>query len=485
MSRRDHRQASRHRARTDAANIGCNSWKQPRPAFRSIFLWSIASVACAVIAAAGPLYTALAGHGNFRGGAVGGVSIDAEGVLRSVTVDAKQSFRRIMLRDLKPAGEQLNAPVELRKVSLRGIEAAIAGAKPENFNRLPDEVKYLAGLQRIQYIVLSPEDNDILLVGPAEGWKVDDGGNVIGVTTGQPVLQLEDLAMAFRTVNAARQGGISCSIDPTPQGQQNLRKFLSTQRQMSPNTLTGMQQALGAQTITVTGVPGDSHFARVLVAADYHMKRIAMNLDPSPVKGLVGFLDLVKAQNVRLTNMMPRWWLACNYQPLLRSEDGLVWELRGPGVKAMTEDEVINADGTYSQTGKENPVARKWADMMTERYEQLSAKNAVFGDLRNVMDMCVIAALIQKEGLMDKAGCSLPRISDSAFPLAAMKWPVPKSVATQCSFIKRDREYVVTASGGVQIDSFAAADRVQVDDTIKSIRDRSVAGRSPSTFWWN
>jgi len=174
----------------------------------------------AIIAAAGPLYTALAGHGNFRGGAVGGVSIDAEGVLRSVTVDAKQSFRRIMLRDVKPAGTQLNAPVELRNVSLRGLEAAIAGAKPENFNQLPDEVKYLAGLQRIQYLVLSPEDNDILLVGPAEGWKVDDGGNVIGVTTGQPVLQLEDLAMAFRTVNAARQGGISCSIDPTPEGHQ-------------------------------------------------------------------------------------------------------------------------------------------------------------------------------------------------------------------------------------------------------------------------
>jgi len=445
----------------------------------------LACVACAVLAVGGSLYTAFAGHGNFRGGAVGGVSIDTEGVLRSVTVDAKQAFRRIMLRDLKPAAAQLNAPVELRKVSLKGLEAAIAGANAENFNQLPDEVKYLAGLQRIQYVVLSPEENDILLVGPAEGWKVDDGGNVIGVTTGQPVLQLEDLAMAFRTVNAARRGGISCSIDPTPEGQQNLRKFLSTQRQMSPNTLVGMQQALGPQTITLTGVPGDSHFARVLVAADYHMKRIAMNLDPSPVKGLVGFLDLVKAQNVRITNLMPRWWLACNYEPLLRSEDGLVWELRGPGVKAMTEDEVINQDGTYTQTGKESPVARKWADMMTERYEQLSAKNAVFGDLRNVMDMCVVAALIQKEGLMDKAGCILPRIADADFQLAAMKWPVPKAVATQCSFIKRDREYIVTASGGVQIDSFGAADRVKVDNAIKSVGERSLASRSNATFWWN
>ncbi len=481
MNRRDHRPATPSRP-SRSRRLPANPNSPSRAArFARVFAWAVA----ALLAAAGPLYTALAGHGNFRGGAVGGVSIDAEGVLRSVTMDAKQSFRRIMLRDVKAAGAELNAPVELRKVSLKGLEAAIAGTRPENFNQLPDEVKYVAGLQRIQYVVLAPEDNDILLVGPAEGWKGDDGGNVIGVTTGQPVLQLEDLAMAFRTVNAARQGGISCSIDPTPQGQQNLRKFLATERRMGPNTLTGMQQALGPQTITVTGVPSDSHFARVLVAADYHMKRIAMNLDPSPVKGLVGFLDLVKAQNVRITNLMPRWWLACNYQPLLRSEDGLVWELRGPGVKAMTEDEIVNQDGTFTQTGKENPVARKWADMMTERYEQLSAKNAVFGDLRNVMDMCVVAALIQKEELMEKAGCSLPRISDAGFPLAAMKWPVPKSVATQCSFIKRDREYVVTASGGVQIDSFGVADRVQINDAIKSVRERSLASRSATAFWWN
>jgi hypothetical protein len=86
---------------------------------------------------------------------------------------------------------------------------------------------------------------------------------------------------------------------------------------------------------------------------------------------------------------------------------------------------------------------------------------------------------------MEKAGCSLPRIADADFPLAAMKWPVPKAVATQCSFIKRDREYVVTASGGVQIDSFGIANRVQVDNAIKTIRDRSLASRSNSAFWWN
>ena len=66
----------------------------------------------------------------------------------------------------------LGETVELRKVPLRHLESAI-----EEFNKagkaLPDEVRFLGGLQRIRYVLVYPEQNDILLVGPGEGWKVD------------------------------------------------------------------------------------------------------------------------------------------------------------------------------------------------------------------------------------------------------------------------------------------------------------------------
>ena len=77
-----------------------------------------------------------------------------------------------------------------------------------------------------------------------------------------------------------------------------------------------MQESLGMQKVTLNGAPSDSHFARVLVAADYHMKRIAMNLDPSPVKGLPGFLDMMKVTNTKLDDMMPRlggWSVTTNH----------------------------------------------------------------------------------------------------------------------------------------------------------------------------
>ncbi|MFM9114771.1 MAG: DUF1598 domain-containing protein, partial [Planctomycetota bacterium] len=297
---------------------------------------------------------AIGGVNGFRNGAVGGISVDPNGVVSNVKVEDRDAFRQALIKTVKRAPDQLNRPVEMRMVSLKGLEAALVDVRNNQQMELPDEVKFLAGLQRIQYVLVVPEEKDILLVGPGEGWKVNDQGDVVGVTTGRPVLQLEDLIVVFRSMQTARNEGISCSIDPTPAGRQSLDRFLKTQKVMRPDTLQGIQKALGPQEITLKGIPTDSHVARVLVAADYHMKRLAMNLEKAPIANFPGFLDLLVAKKARLDNMMPRWWLACNYEPLVRSEDSLTWELRGPGVKAMTEDDIIAADGTVTGSGRKS-----------------------------------------------------------------------------------------------------------------------------------
>ena len=38
---------------------------------------------------------------------------------------------------------------------------------------LSDDMKYLAGLQHIQYVFVYPELGDIVLAGPGEGWKIN------------------------------------------------------------------------------------------------------------------------------------------------------------------------------------------------------------------------------------------------------------------------------------------------------------------------
>ena len=107
-----------------------------------------------------------------------------------------------------------------------------------------------------------------------------------------------------------------------------------------------MKNAFGPQKISAAGAPPTSHFARVLVAADYRMKRLAMNLDRSPVAGMPSYVELIRNTRQLAGNTNPRDWLACNYQPVAKADDGLAWELRGQGVKCLTEDDIVAQDGT-------------------------------------------------------------------------------------------------------------------------------------------
>ncbi|HTN76951.1 MAG TPA: DUF1598 domain-containing protein [Pirellulaceae bacterium] len=419
---------------------------------------------------------------NFRGNNVGGVSIDAKGVVSGPSLDGRNANLQQMRQDIKKPAADLARPVELRMVSLRGLEAAVADAQKNKMGVLPDEVRFLAGIQRIQYVFVYPEANDIILAGPGEGWKVRDDATVVGVTTDRPVVLFDDLIVALRTSKAAREASISCSIDPTPEGRRNLDAFLAKQKTFNPTIPAQIEKAMGPQVITLTGVPTDSHLARVLVAADYRMKRIAMHLDPSPIKELPSFISMMQAKKSISKDMMPRWWLACNYEPLGRSEDGLAWELRGPGVKCMTEDDFIGADGGVKGSGKQNPMALAWANQMTEVYDKLAVKDPVFGDLRNVMDLCVVAALIDKEEMLSKAKLELPLLMSETDGYEYEKWNSPKQIATQSSFLKAGREYIITASGGVEVTSWEVASKSEVSEKVGQTRAGAKAPEGAS--WW-
>ena len=116
--------------------------------------------------------------------AVGGIIVDPNGAVRLPTVSERQEMLTQVREQAAKNAPELNARTELRKVSLRALEAALTDLLAGNQERLPDEVIYLAGLQRVQYILVYPEQNDIVLAGPGEGWRFDDNGIAVGVTTG-------------------------------------------------------------------------------------------------------------------------------------------------------------------------------------------------------------------------------------------------------------------------------------------------------------
>jgi hypothetical protein len=426
---------------------------------------------------------AMTAHAQFfRTGAVGGVKVDVDGVVSNAEVGELKELQAAWEKGLEDVPADLEAQTDLRFVSLRQLEAQVAEASQAGMP-LPDAVRFVAGLQRVKYVLVYPEQNDIVLAGPGEGWRVDARGSIVGATTGRPLLLLDDLMVALRVAESANISGISCSIDPTPEGLARVAQLppppRATQGPQSA-ALRGRQieEALGPQTITVTGVPATSHFARVIVAADFRMKRLGMDLERAPIDGLPSFLAMAKSRRGALHNMMPRWWLAPMYEPLRRDAEGLAWELRGQGVRCLTEQGYLEG-GQLERTGKSDPTAQKWADTFTEKFDELAREDSTFGQLRNVMDLAVVAALLMKEGLLEHSGLELPNLMGGQ-PLD--EYAAPRMVPSQASFVKAGRTWIVSVSGGVQIFPWQVADRTEV--TANLAKSRSGRPTGETGWYW-
>ena len=409
--------------------------------------------------------------------AIGGVLIDPQGALQPAGPSISAARAAALRNAIPQPAAAWREPQAWRSISLRQLEAELLRLSTAR-QPVPDELQFLGGLSQVQAILVDP-GRDIWLAGPSEAWTIHPSGEIVGVDSGRPILLLDDLMVAFRSVESSRERSISCSIDPTAEGRRALDRFLARVKRFDRRVLPQMEQVLGAQEITITGVPTDTHFAAVLAAADFQMKRYAMQLQPAPIADFPSYLQLVQQRSSIPRHAMPRWWLAVEYTPPACSTDHLTWELHASRVSAMTEDERILADGSVQGTGRTHPVAKQWADQMTQRYAELAQADMVLAQLHQLMDLAMVAAIIHHHDLRGLADCPLTGLFDAASPIATDVWDAPRSVASQASFIQVGRQTVVTASGGVAIDPWPVASRPQVDPALKAVTDHAVGQPAP------
>lgn len=420
-----------------------------------------------------------------RNGAVGGVSIDAGGVVNRSSRETTGQLRRAWLAAMVPADGEMARASSLRKISLRRLEAAMAACRARN-QPLPLDMRFLAGLQRVRYVFAYPEAKDVVLAGEAEGWLVDDAGEVVGQTSGQPVVQLDDLMIALRTAPAAAAGpGVTCSIDPTEEGLARFDRLMRSQDiAMGEAAIRRLERTLGKSVITVTGVEADTHFAQVLVAADFRMKRLALGFEPAPLNDLPSYLQMLQSGDQSPPpNAIFRLWLAPKYDAVLRDTDGLAWELVGDGVQTLTEAGLLAGPGRAADAGAADPLARAWADTFTDRYGELAAKLPVFASLRNCIDLAVVGAIAAKEQWLSRTGLDESPLVDARQADVA-RYPAPRSTPTRASFVPRGSEYIVSLSGGVDLDSWSVLKQAKVRSTLTALRTSSSPPKS-NAWWWD
>jgi hypothetical protein len=427
---------------------------------------------------------------NF-GNAVGGVRVDSQGVL-SMAPDRLEAGLFQRLQAEVHANNRLFTDQDgLRKLSLGRLNQVVAEAVAAD-KTIPAEARFLGGLMRIEYVIVDSERNDLILAGPAEVLVANERGNVVGEKSGRPAIHLEDLITAMRTIDEATTGpGISVSIEPTEEARVAFRQITAAAKQVAArarqgvdaSVLTRVEQAMGPQQVILTGVPNNSRFANVLVLADYRMKRISMGLDPSPLQQLPSFVSMLARSSIQ-KSITPRFWMEMDYEPLRRSEDGTVWQLSGTGVKTLSEEDFIAADGRVTGAGKGHPIATKWAETMTKHYGDLIDQDQVFAELRNLFDMSVIVALIEKENLAARSGVELETLLGHGQPVTMPVWDAPKQVPTTASLVNQSGSgAIITASGGVQLDPWSVVSHVTVDQDLGQLAGELAKSDGRSLLW--
>ncbi len=191
-----------------------------------------------------------------------------------------------------------------------------------------------------------------------------------GVETGRPVLELQDLIVALRAFPPGADNNkpfIYCSIDPTEEGLSRMHQFLHelVGRGGTPNfnpneaqfVANGLRDRLGMQVITVGGVSPKTHFAQVMVEADYRMKLIGIGLEQPPVR-LTSYVERANPAQVA-RNALQRWYFVPEYQCVRVSDDALAMKLEGEGVKLVGENEVVGQGRQTPRCSQRQPGQRR------------------------------------------------------------------------------------------------------------------------------
>ncbi len=424
-----------------------------------------------------------------------GVYVDSAGMLRKLPTTADASLVAVHRASLEATqtGNPRRAAV-LRKVSLTRLEREVQLLAAQG--RDPSEaMQTLAGLQRIKYVLVYPETGDIVLAGPAGDWHRDTEGRFVD-DKGAPMLSLDDLVVTLRNAMTG-EGRFGCSIDPR---KENLAAAKSVQEKWSKQALkpgqrdrwlNEIREALGRQDITMYGIDRRTHAGRVLVEADYRMKLVGIGLEEGAlgVSSYLSSLELGKDGNPPPMNVL-RWWFTLNYDSLTATDRRDAFELRGPGVKVLSENEFLTERGERVHTGDSDLPTRQFAESFTKHFDKLATKYPIYAELRNVFDLALVSAVIESHDLPGQVGWHMTHFGPGG-DYQPQFGAAPTEVDSVMNHRMLGGKHIVAAiSGGVRVDTRTLADRSTVKTDTYGVMAAEHGGSKPKelprrAWWWD
>src|ERR1700754_151439 len=363
-------------------------------------------------------------------------------------------------------------PKPQKAVSLTQLSAAAASGRPPR----------LEGLTRLDGFITDPVTRDVILWGLTE--------------RNQPELQFDDFVIALRAGfgrydeirgNTIYRKPPLISIDPDPAVFQVLR-------QLNVSNAAGKQQfaeiCRTPQTVRVEGMPRNSRLAKILVDADYRMKKVSQGTVTLPIASPFPSHHAAQLAEWRAAatrgdvgrGWNTRYWFEAgrfNYQGSREADmsllDGDTVFFESAEVVLRDEDQRLAAQGT-SASGKINPVARAFSCAWTRRMDDVSRCEPIWRDMHNMFRHFAVARVMVERKAFTRVSFTGDFLLDR-YPVVQV--PLPATLPG----LGRIDGYDVPINGGTARFSTWVCGGVSIDltsslrGTPASAETRDVAGR--------
>jgi hypothetical protein len=450
------------------------------------------------------------GSGQISPYRTNGVYVDAAGALRMRAGTGTATMATVKNRGARPPalagvastaqqhtkGDSNHASARgasaMRYVSLPRLEAAIADCQRRHV-RLEPAMLTLAGLQRVSYVLVYPESHDLVLAGPAGDWRAASGGGIVSVEMNRPVVRLDDLISLWRRQRDEKSAAFGCSIVPRQEALARTQEFLtqSATRPLEPSErgawLRQLRDTVGLQDVQYFHIDPDTRIGGLLLTADYHMKLVGMGLAPG-VPGVRSYLSTVKLDSRGQAPPMAvlRWWFSMPTSTVEAAADHNAFALPARCVEVLSENELLAARGQQVHTGQSEDLNRLFAESFTKSFEPLAEKYPVYGELERVFELALSLALVEREGLVEKAGWT-PSLFLDGQRLRLPKVKSPRLVETVINHrVIGGRQIIAGVSGGVWVDGgkSLAVTPTSISSTKLMTVKKAVTQEPQSLTWW-
>lgn len=281
---------------------------------------------------------------------------------------------------------------------------------------LPAEVTALGGITRLTGYVVDDKTHDIILIGQAD--------------PAAPKLFLDDFVVALRNAwrlysrvegNTRYYSFPGCSIDPDPSvlGRfQRLGEMMAARasaRDMNAWLHEWQRLCSEPQQVRVLGVPFNSRFGKVMVTADYNMKRLVDGSDTLSVPGFQSLIDML-LETIRAdlinhrpisvpTTLLNRFWFSPGANRYMADKQAAVI-LECP-VTLLTEEEYVTRQGGVRGAGRGNSLALKFCERFSRSYESVARQRPIYRELEGLFRHVAVAKLLEDRASATAAGLDL------------------------------------------------------------------------------